>query len=108
MTRSWPGVPRPTLAMRFVGRGAVLWVLGRALLLGLLVAGAGQAAKPGGSVGASLLVVAITGGLGLLELRRQHEHHFLANLGVSQRTAGALLTAPALVGELALFLVPWP
>ncbi len=64
-------------------RGTAIWVPLRAITTGLAAAVPGGHASPLRISGAAaIFLLALTGGLSLLDTVRQHEHRFLANLGV--------------------------
>jgi len=96
-------LPERRLALGFVWRGCLLWVLARSILLAVQVAGGGTlppALIPPLTPAAALGVVLAVGGLGMLESRRLNEHRFLANLGVSPAVVALLVMLPAVCGEI--------
>jgi len=82
----------------YVGRGAMLWLLTRALISAVIVAANGNplALSPR-SVAIVILVSTVSG---LAQSARLREWALLANLGVSRTEAAVYLALPALVAEL--------
>ena len=65
-------------------------------------AGAAGPVGVGGGSRMTLWAILVTGSVGLIELRRRHQHLLLGNLGVGQGTLFCVACAPALLAEIAL------
>lgn len=83
-----------------VVRAAVLWILARGTVAGLLLIM--ESPPLGLDTRASLALVLVVGALSWLDTRRRNEDLLLANLGVSRGTVHGLGLAPPLVGEVLL------
>jgi hypothetical protein len=81
-------------------RAAVLWVLIRAALAGVLMVM--ESPPLGLATRASVGLVLVVGALSWLDTRRRNEDLLLANLGVSRGTVHGLGLAPPLAGEVLL------
>jgi hypothetical protein len=98
--------PARRLTAALLRRGLLFWVLARAMLLVVGLAGAGDGAARLTPL-ATLVLILLIGALGVLESRRLNEHRFFANLGVSPVAVGLLILLPALLGEIAIGVVVW-
>jgi len=89
-------------------RGFYLWVGAR--LLVALAGGGGVESRALVPLAprATVLLVFLTGFLGLLEARRRNEHLLLANFGVPEAGLAGLGVVPALVAETVVWLVARP
>lgn len=94
--------PNPLITRAFLARSARLWIVTR-ILASVVVALAG--ANPLHlTFAATMLIVAGSLALGVAEMYRRHERMLLENLAVSRLALAVLFTAPAIVGELGIFL----
>jgi hypothetical protein len=91
-------VPNSLVLRTYLVRGALLWIVTRAIITGALLLAGSSALRlsPAAFIEVVLLIVA----LGWIETRRRHESVFLANLGVSPLVLSTLFGVPALLGEL--------
>ena len=100
--------PAPHLTRMLLGRGALFWLLMRAMLLVVGLGGGGTPAVSGLNPLAAFVLILTVGALGVLESRRLNEHRFFANLGVSPVTTGVLGAVPAVLGEAIVAMVTRP
>lgn len=96
-------LPERSLTVSLLRRGFSVWLVARLMVMAL----AGVLRDRYWwqlSSGTAFALVATVGALCWLESRRQNEHRFFANLGISPLTTVVLGTAPALAAELVLAL----
>ena len=100
-------LPDRLFTLPILSRGLLLWGCTRsALALGSWLMGGGDEPLMIDVTGkAAAWLIALTGALGVLEIRRRNEHLLLANLGSSQPVLAALAMAPALVAAVTLALL---
>ncbi|MEO5815288.1 MAG: hypothetical protein ABIT20_08420 [Gemmatimonadaceae bacterium] len=94
--------PNPLIARAYLTRGAWLWIGAR--LLASAVIALSNTNPLDFSLTASLLIVAISTALGIVDVARRHERALLENLGVSRLMLLAFFAGPALLGELGIAL----
>jgi hypothetical protein len=91
---------RPIIVRVYMTRGARLWLVFRAAVSFVLLLGGSDPIRVSPIV--SSYIVALTIGIGLIDLRRQRETIFVANLGLSPIILVTMLGAPAIAGEILL------
>jgi hypothetical protein len=84
----------------YLRRGAVLWLLARALLS--VVLAFADASPLALSSQASVITIVVVTTLGFAQTMRLRESVLLGNLGVSRPMLAAFFALPALIGELAI------
>lgn len=94
-------LPDPVVTRRLLVRAAVLWFGTRVLFgfAGLLAAGVLGPPSIVVAPHTAIAIACVVGALGVLDVRRRHEHLLLANLGVSQWPVWTLSMVPALIAE---------
>lgn len=97
--------PERQLTFALFRRGAVLWLVLRALMYAAEWALRGVQSPATVGVNGALVVVFLVCSLAALESRRVNEQRFFANLGISPLVAALLPGLPALCGELLVALV---
>lgn len=95
--------PNPLIVRAYLFRGALLWIVTRAAITGVLVLAGGNALRL--STAALIEVVLLIVALGWIETRRHRERSLLGNLGVSPLALSAFFAGPALLGEIVVRIV---
>ena len=94
--------PNRLVVRAYAARGARLWLATRAAVS--IVFLFGRVNPLDFSVSGSMRMVAIAVGVSFLETHYRRERVLLANLGVRPQMLTVLFVAPALMGEIALYL----
>ena len=92
--------PNQLVVRAYLLRGAVLWIVTRAAITGVLLFTGANALKL--SIASLVEVVLLIIALEWIETNRHREHTLPGNLGVSPLLLSVFFAAPALLGELVL------
>jgi hypothetical protein len=99
-------LPNRLIIQAYAVRGFKLWLLTR-LAIGLVGLFGGQTLAPDSAV-VSFYIVLICAAVNVAEIKRRHERALLGNLGLTRAHLATLFVAPAIVGELLIFLGTLP
>lgn len=93
-------LPNQLIVRSYLFRGALLWIVTRSAISGILVLAGAEALEL--NTAATVEVVLLIVALGWIETFRHRERALLGNLAVSPLLLSTFFAGPALLGELAL------